>query len=214
MAIIESTVGTAMAVDAGFNAARVSVRPPETTSWLSLGMQTSAMTGVATGTTGLIFALRNLAANPIMIRRVGLGFITSTAFTAAQMVSFGLIVARNWSVSDTGGSIVTLTGNNAKHRSTMGNLTSVDARVSSTAALGNGSKTLDGSTLAQVAGWSGGLGTTIAPALSNLFGHDSEDYPLIIGQNEGINIQNLTAMGAGGAGIAIINLELAEMVAF
>lgn len=214
MAIIESTTGTVMSVDPAFGAARVSVRPPETTSWLSLGLQTGALAGVATGTTGLIFSLRNASANPIMVRRVGVGFITTTAFTAAQMIGFGLIVGRNWSVADSGGSALTLTGNNAKHRSSMGNLTSVDARLSTTAALTSGTKTLDGNTLGQAAGWSGGQGTTIAPALSNLFGHDSEDYPIIIGQNEGISIQNLTAMGAGGVGVAIVNLEFAEMVAF
>jgi hypothetical protein len=214
MAIIESTGGTAMAVDPGFGAARMTVRPPETTSWVSIGAQTGAMTAVSVGTTGLIFAFRNLATNPVMIRRIGLGFVTTTAFTTAQMMAFGLSFARSWTVSDSGGTAIGLTGNNGKHRSSMGILTSVDARIATTTALTNGTKVLDGNTLAQIGGWSGGQGTMIAPALGNLFGHDSEDYPLVLAQNEGFNIQNLITMGAGGAGVAFVNIELAEAVAF
>jgi hypothetical protein len=214
MAIIESAGGTAMAVDPGFGAARMSVRPPESTAWLSVGVQTGAMTGISIGTSGLVFAFRNASANPVMVRRIGIGFVTTTAFTTAQMMSFGLIVARGWTASDTGGLAIGLTGNNAKHRSSMAILTSVDARVCVTTALTNGTKTIDANTLAQVGGWSGGQGTTIAPALSNLFGHDPEDYPLVLAQNEGFNIQNLTTMGAAGAGVAFINLEIAEAVSF
>jgi hypothetical protein len=214
MAIIESTGGTALAVDAGFGAARVSVRPPESTAWLSVGVQTGALAAISVGTSGLIFALRNLSANPVIVRRAGIGFVTTTAFTTAQMISFGLIVSRGWTASDTAGTAIALTGNNGKHRSSMGILTSVDARVSATTALTNGTKTIDTNTLAQVGGWSAGQGTTIAPTLNNLFGHDPEDYPLVIAQNEGFNIQNLTTMGAGGAGVAFINVEIAEAVAF
>ena len=58
------------------------------------------------------------------------------------------------------------------------------------------------------------MGTTIAPGLSNLFGHDTGDYPIVLAQNEGLLIVNLTAMGAAGAGTAFIGMEFAEASAF
>lgn len=214
MAIIESVGGSAMAVDPGFSAARVSVRPPETTSWISVGATTGALANVSTGSTGLLFSIRNLGANPLMLRRIGMGFVTTTAFTAAQMVGFGLSVARNWTVSDTGGTAIILTGNNGKHRSSMANLTSVDCRLATTATLGNGTKTGDANTIAQVAGWAAGQGVAVVPGANNLFGHDPEDYPLILAQNEGFNILNMVPLGAGGLGTAIVNFEIAEAVVF
>lgn len=212
MAIIESTGGTAMAVDAGFAAARVSVRPPESLAWLSLGAQSSSLTGMVAN--ALLFSFRNLSANPVLIRRVGVGFITTTAFTTAQMLSYGLFVARGFTASDSGGTAIALTGSNAKHRTAMGTLSSVDCRITAGAALSAGTRTLDANTIAQQAGWSGGQGVTIAPALSNMVLHDAEDYPVVLAQNEGFVITNLTAMGATGAGVLFVQAEIAEASAF
>ena len=93
MAIIQSggAAGTALLVEANSGAARVSVRPMDVLGWNSVGVATGALTGLAAG--AAIFSFRNLAANPIIVRRVGVGFVTTTAFTAAQMVSFGLLGA-------------------------------------------------------------------------------------------------------------------------
>jgi len=214
MAIIESVNGSAMAVDPVFGAARVSVRPVETTSWISIGVSSGGLTGLPTGSGGIVFALRNLGTNPVMLRRIGIGIVTTTAFTTPQMLTFGLGVARNWTASDSGGTVIALTGNNGKHRSTMANLTSVDCRIAATAALSNGTKTLDANQIAQVAGWSAGQGVAIGGTPSNLFGHDPEDYPLILAQNEGINILNLVGFGTGGVATAIVNCEIAEAAAF
>lgn len=211
MAIIESGSPDAskMRVDAAFNAARVSVRPMDTLAWLSVGAATGAITGVAAN--GPIFSLRNLSANLIIVRRVGIGFLTTTAFTTAQAMSFGLQVARSFTVSDSAGTAIALTGSNAKHRTSMANATSLDVRIAAAAALTAGTRALDANLLSVQAAFSGAAGVTLAPALDNLFAHDTSDYPLVLAQNEGLLVVNLTAMGATGVGSAFVNLEFAEV---
>lgn len=199
-------------VDAAFKAARVSLRPPEVTGWFGLGAQSGLLTGAAANSA--VFSFRNLGANPVLLRRLGVGFIATTAFTTAQRVDFGLLVARAFTASDTGGTAIALTGNNAKVRTSLATLTSVDTRIASTGALTAGTKSLDTNHLGQIGGWVGAVGGGIAPAPNNLWSHDAGDHPLVLAQNEGFNVMNLTAMGAAGVGILYVNLELAETLSF
>ena len=213
MAILEGGASAALTdVDTTFKALRTSVRPMESLAWLSLAAKTGALTGVAAN--GPIFSFRNLAANPIIVRRVGVGFICTTAFTAAQIVDFGLIVARAFTTADSGGTTVAITGSTNKHRTSLATLTSAQAFVSTTGVLTAGTRTLDTNIMAVNGAWIGAIGAALAPSANNLFSHDPEDYPLVLAQNEGFIIQNLTAMGAAGVGTAYVNLELAEATAF
>ncbi len=214
MAIIQSgsAAGTALLVDPNFGAARVAMRPMDVLGWNSVGVATGLVTGLAAG--AAVFSLRNLSGNPVLVRRVGVGFVTTTAFTAAQMVSFGLIVARGFTASDSGGTAIAFAGNNTKHRTSLGTPTSLDCRIATTAALTAGTRTVDANLLGVQAGWSGAAGTTVVPALNNLLSHDTGDYPLVLAQNEGMLITNQTAMGAGGVGTAFVAIEFAEASAF
>lgn len=214
MAIIQSgsAAGTALLVDPNFGAARVTMRPMDTLGWNSVGVATGSLVGIAANAG--IFSFRNISSNAVVVRRVGIGFVTTTAFTTAQTVNFALLVARNFAASDSGGTAIAFTGNNGKHRTSLGTPTSLDCRIATTAALGGGTRTLDANAVAIQAGWSGAAGTTIAPTLNNLLSHATGDYPIVLAQNEGLVIANLTAMGAGGAGIATIAMEFAEASAF
>lgn len=202
----------AMEVDPTMKAGRMSIRPVESLSWVSVGERSGALTNVAA--LGAVFSFRNLGVNPIMVRRVGCGFITTTAFTAAQEVAFGLRVARAFTASDTSGTAIGITGSNGKHRSNLGILSSVDCRIAAAAALAAGTKTLDANSLAVIGGYSGAVGQGITPLANNLFNHDPEDYPLILAQNEGFNILNLVAMGSTGVGTFYANMEVAEVTSF
>lgn len=210
----QGTTGNVMEVDTSFKSARVSIRPPESLAWLSVGAQSGAVTGIAAN--GPVFSFRNISANPILVRRVGIGFVTTTGFTAAQAVDFGLMFARAFTASDTGGTAIALTGSNTKHRTSMGALTSVDCRIATTGALTAGTRTLDTNTLAQQGGYAlaATAGTTIPVGQENLFQHTADDYPLVLAQNEGFIIQNLTAMGAAGIGRLYVNMELAEATTY
>jgi hypothetical protein len=208
-----NAAGNAFAdVDATFKALRVSIRPAETLGWNSIGAQTGLITGLAANSA--IFSFRNISANPILIRRVGVGFISTVAFTAAQRVDYGLMFQRAFTASDTGGTAIALTGNNTKVRTSLATLTSVDCRIAAAAALGAGTKVADANHLSQIGGWVGAAGQGITASLNNLFSHDTGDYPIVLAQNEGINILNLTLMGAAGVGIAHVNIELAEVLSY
>ena len=110
MAIIQSggAAGTALLIDPTFAAARVAMRPVDTLGWNSVGAATGNVSALVINNT--VFSLRNFASNPIIVRRVGVGFITTTAFTAPQQISFGLLVARSFTASDSGGTAIAFTG--------------------------------------------------------------------------------------------------------
>ena len=206
--------GAILEVDATFKAGRSSVRPMECLNWYSIGAQSGLLTGVAAA--GALFSFRNLAATPVAVRRVGVGFIATTGFTAAQKLDWGLIVARSFSASDTLGTAIALTGNNGKMRSALATITAVDCRIATTTALTAGTKALDTNHLSQIAAYAAaaGVGVLLAPSASNLLQHDTGDYPLVLAQNEGFNIQNITAMGAGGVGVLYVTVELAEVPSY
>jgi hypothetical protein len=214
MAIIESTVGTATDVDAAFKALRVSLRPSEVLGWFSLGVPTGNLTGVAVN--GAIFSLRNIGTNPLIIRRVGLNLVTTTGFTAAQELRFALNIQRAFTASDSGGTQVAFTGSSNKHRTSLGTLTSVDCRIATTSALTAGTKTSDVNdlTIVQAYAAAAAVGVTVPSSMNNLLSHDAGDYPIILVQNEGINIFNRIVWGAAGVGVAAVNIELAEATSY
>jgi hypothetical protein len=203
-----------LAVDSTFSAARATLRPMQCLNWQSVSERTGNLTTIAAS--GAIFSFRNIGVNPIAVRRVGVGFITTTGFTTAQELAFGLKIARSFTTSDASGTTIALTGNNCKRRTSLSTITSVDCRISAAAALTSGTKTLDTNNIGVVGGYAPAAttGVVIAPSLNNLLSSDSGDYPLVVAQNEGFNIQNLILMGAGGVGVAYCSFEFAEVVSY
>ena len=205
---------TVAQVEAGYAAQRATIRPSAHLGWFSMGLKTGATTAVAAN--AAIFSFRNLAANPLMIRRVGIGALVTTAFTAAQQIDYALWFARAWTSADVGGPVVAVTGNNAKHRTSLATVTSAELRIATTAGLTAGVRTLDTSPLSIVGGFSAaaGLGAAIPTTTNSLFSHDTGDHPLILGQNEGIVVAPFTTMGAGGAVFVYVNIEFAEVTSY
>ena len=210
--ISDGTIAGDAKVDAAFQALRVTLRPTQVLGWYSIGAQTGSLTLVVAA--GAIFSFRNLGTNLMLVRRIDIGFIATAAFTVAQRVDYGLVIARTFTASDTGGTAIAVTGNNGKHRTSFPTPISMDCRIATTAALTAGTKVLDGNHQAQIGAWVAAAGTVMPVGAGNLLSHDAGDYPLVLAQNEGFNIQNLTAMGAGGVGIAYVNVEFAELTTF
>lgn len=197
-------------VDTTFRARRISIRPPEVINWNSISGVSGLLTGVAAA--GPVFSFRNTGTNLIMVRRLSAGFITTTAFTAAQGLYYNMLKANAFTASDTGGTALYTAGAN-KHRNSFTNITSApDIRIATTAALTAGTRTLEAIPLAAACGTSNAVGASLA--MSPLFSHDPGDYPLILAQNEGFIITNGIAMGAAGVINLLINLEFAEATAF
>jgi hypothetical protein len=206
-------VGFIVDGDAPFKSIRVSPMPTSPFGGWRLGLRTGVLPfALAAGAE--VFQLRNTASTPIVIRRLGVGFVTTTAFSAAGEISFGATIARSWSAAGTGGTAVSLASNNAKKRTTFNSPSGMEIRYATTAALGAGTKTLDTDDVSVVAGWSGGQGTTLPAAIDNLWDTTSEDYPIVLAQNEGIVVRNKVLFPpTSGGGVATINVGFDEYAA-
>lgn len=221
MALIQSGVSgsTLMTVDPTYAAARTTVRPIEQLGTYIVGARSGAYTGAGANTP--VFSMRFVAggagaAQIAIIQRVTINWVLTTAFTTAQEIAFGLIVARSFTVSDSGGTQIVVSGNNQKNRTsaqTSQLATSGDIRISSTAALTAGTRTLDSQSMAVANGWAGStLLTTGSIPLQQvvLYENFPGDTPIILQSNEGIVINNLVALGATGVMTLAINVEWTE----
>jgi len=127
------------------------------------------------------------------IHRVRISAVVSTTFFAAGVpVQIALFKSTAWTVAGTGGTAVTMAALNKK-RTTMDSslIAAGDIRVATTAALGAGTKTLEGNALATIAAAApitASLNGTIIPPSTYLFNADEGEYPLILGANEGISV--------------------------
>src|SRR2546426_5331717 len=77
------------------------------------------------------------------IYRIELSAGGNVAATTAVLAAFEAVIARSFTVAGTGGVAATITGSNAKLRTSMGTTLLGESRIASTAALGAGTKTLD-----------------------------------------------------------------------
>jgi len=129
--------------------------------------------------------------------------VTTTMFAAGVPVEIEARIARGWTVQGTGGTGITFGANDAKKRSQFATsaFAAGDIRQSTTAALGAGTKTLDGTPFAyQVSGGpiTASLNGTIIPTGTVLWARDTADeYPLTFEQNEGFVVRSVAVPGTG-----------------
>lgn len=181
--------GTALEVEAS-GAGRGVLRPE---SYGSLGaynkLITSGTMAAGLGAAAEVFGFRwTDATEPCLIRRVRLTAGDLVGFTAG-IATFGLFMARDFTASMTGGNAGTLTGNNGKLRTNMGTMQPADIRISSTVALGAGTKTLDTDA---IGGGTFSVITTAGAAmgpLPDLFYAPPGAQPIVLTQDEGIVIR-------------------------
>jgi hypothetical protein len=135
---------------------------------------------------------------------------SSTAF-AAGFASFKAFFARSFTASDTGGAILTITGNNGKLRTSMGTTLLTEIRASTTATLTAGTRTLDAQPLAQHAF---SIGTVVSviyiPPATPLFNEDVVGtMPIVLAQNEGVVVQaTVPATGTWQIGLTSMHAEV------
>lgn len=196
-------------------AVRVSTRPMDTLAWNTIAGKSGVIATPAAGAT--LFSFRNSGVNNVLVRRLGIGAVVAAAITTSQVVDFQALVARAFTVADSGGTLINLTANAGKHRTSLASLTfggtAGAALIPTTAALTIGTRTLDTSPIGQVAGTSGTvLGTTIiAPSKSNLVQHDITDYPILLAPSEGLVIANITALASGSLYV-YVDMEVTEVL--
>lgn len=194
-------------VDTGHAAQRVSLRPIKVTAWTSIAAPTGLVTTLAAGAS--VFSLRYTGNAVCLVRRIQIQWITTTTFTAAQRLEFGLYVARGFSTADAGGLPLNVTS--GKHRTSFAAPT-LEARIAMTTALTAGTRTLDPHPIGIAALFSNAVGVTLAQTA--LLSQDSGDHPVALQNNEGLSLNNMLLMGAGGVGVVYVNCELAETASF
>lgn len=158
-----------------------------------------------------------------IVYRVRTRFLPLTLFTAATLTdhtSFDAFMVRSFAAGG-GGTTLTLTGNNAKLRTSMGtSLATVN--VSTTAAL-TAATTLDSQPFAQSIRKGNRINPaaateeTIMPTTDGLEfspNVDAGEHPLVLAQNEGFVVRNRTVWPAAGTGILLVECSWAEVAAY
>jgi hypothetical protein len=215
MALIQSGAdSTLLTVDPTFKAARVVIKPDELTGAYQISTASGALTTVAaqTATAGHVFAFRYGGAALCAIKRVSVSFICTTAFGAAQQMGFAIFAARGYSASHSGGTSLTLTGNNAKYRTSLATTAVTNIQIGTTGALTAGTHTLDAHPLGATYFWVPAAGTSLVQ--TDLLSYDANDYPFVLATNEGFVITNQILMGATGVGTLVVNVEWFETTAY
>lgn len=211
-----------------FRALRASLRPTDTGA---LGAyRVSVTTGTlpaALAANAVVFSARwGDATRFAVITTLRARFMPLTPFTAATLTdhtSFDAVIGRSFSASHTGGTGLTLTGNSAKMRASMGSSLFTDVRIATTAALGGGTVTLDPHPFCQSlrkgnrVNPAAATEETIMPATDGLevgFSVSDGESPIILATNEGIVIRNRTVWPAAGTGILKVEMAWSEVTAY
>jgi hypothetical protein len=216
---IQGNGGAVAEVDGtGYRALRITQRPIEALGHYELELTTGGYGGLAVGAP--LFTMRWTDPTRLcVIYQSRVSVQTTAPFAVSQITSRELVVARGWTVSDTGGGAVVLTGNALKKRSSMGPtlFAAGDIRFHS-GAITPGTRTVEANVVGQALGWSEGgfeakLGMDISRAdlLTDPGGHD---HPIILVQNEGVIMQVGTLMGTGGVQKTTIKMVWAEVATY
>lgn len=207
--------GTVAEVEANTRAMRVVVRPADVGALGSYEVSEASGTMAAgLASASPIFSFRYGAANLAVIRSVYMSAGNAGTAFAAGVGVFRMFVARSFTVNDTGGTALTLTGNNGKMRTSMATTGLSDARIASTGTLTAGTRTLDTTPVGTIVV---PLSTTasismIAPGTKIFDAGASQEYPLVLAQNEGFVIQATVA--ATGTWSFAVNVEWDEVTSY
>jgi len=192
---------------------------PKGGGYYGISLKSGLITGVAAGSDLLQLRFHSVQGNNILkrfeLKFLKIDFICTTGFTGAQAVDFGVFVARAFSANGTGGNASQVPSAMQKHKTQYPNSEMVangDLRIANTAALGVGTKTLDTYPFASVAGW--GAAATAGKVLSAPFQEEFGEHhvPIVLQDNEGLVIQNITAFGAAGVGNLYVDIEWMEVI--
>jgi hypothetical protein len=189
--------------------------------WYRAGA-TSGTMAAALAANSEIFQFRYVtaASRVALIQKVSISAGANVAATAAAITSFRLTAARSWTVAGSGGTRLTLTGDNANLRTSMAVSEVSDAGISTTAALTTGTKTLDTTDLGAI---SIGIGTgaiTVAASLNLLpvtalfEANQQGGHPLVLANQEGFVIRTGIIFPATMTWAFSVNVLWAEVPAY
>jgi hypothetical protein len=215
---VQGNAGTVAEVDGTtFRAVRVTARPMDHGALGQYRLSTIVPLVVTQAANGTLFSFRWGDATRLCVPQfIRLEVQQSAAATATIAPAFEVILARSFSVSDSAGTALTLTGNAFKKRTSMGTTLVTDIRKSAVAAgLTAGTRTLDAEAMIQL-----GTVQTITTVNQTTYvkswdATNSGDHPFVFAQNEGFIVRGPTVVfGAAGTANLIVDVAWAEVTAY
>lgn len=199
--LIGNTSGAGVDAD-GDQRLLVSTRPPSYGT--SGSFRVSVPTGLVAATLASaspLFSFRwTDATHTAILEYIDVSVSISAAITTAVPLSLEAIVARSFTVSDSAGTAVTLTGSNQKDRTSVATSLVGDMRAAATATLTAGTRTLDGTGFGGVHFGTGTAVGTTALGKTRIYGYDgAAAHPIIMVQNEGFVIRTQDTGPATGS---------------
>ena len=176
--------------------AKFAATDPGVLGIFSIGV-TSGSIAATLAASSPLFSLRWGAASGFFVPdRIDVGVSVDAAITTSVPPGLELIMARSFTASDSGGTAITLTGNNNKFQTTHDTSLVTDARIATTGALTAGTRTLDAQPFKVVPFTTGtAIGTPLE--LTTIYLR-SQLYPIVLNQDEGFIIRNGTVGPATG----------------
>jgi hypothetical protein len=212
---IQGNGGTVQEVEAAHAPARVVIYPqdPFTLGYYSMCINngtTIMAAGLAANSP--IWSFRWGNSNLALIRSVTMSMSEGTVAFATGRCNFDLFFARSFTASDTGGTAATLTGNNGKKRTSFGTTLLTDLRYSTTATLSAGTRTLDTMAIGNVQVSNKVIESNSGTNLVLWQRDSSDEYPLVLAQNEGLVIQ--ATVPATGTWFFSVKVEWMEIASY
>lgn len=167
-----------------------------------------------TATAGHMAAFRWSSTSKLcLIHNINVKWVTTTGFTSAQVVGFSAFMARGYTASHSGGTQLTLTGDNGKLRDDYGTTLLGDFSIGTTGALTQGTHTLD----AQPFMWAGAQeladgATVVKKSFSADF--DGRLCPIVLEQDEGFIVTNNVLGGTAGVWNLAVTVDWSEVDSF
>jgi len=211
-----------LAVDNLYKAARVSVRPMDHGALGQYRESILIPLVVTQAANGTLFSFRWASATSLaVIQYIKLSVLQTAIATATIFPRYEVFAAlgASFTASDSAGTAIAITGNNAKKRQNMGTTLVTDIRASAVAAgLTVGTRTLNANSMLTLQTVS--TITTVPPGNGSLFqttfdATDGNDHPLVLAQNEGFIVRGpTTVFGAAGTADLLVEVAWAEMTTF
>ena len=201
-----------------FRAVRITPKPLEYGAFGHYRVAATIPLVVTQAANGTVFSFRWGDASRIaVITKLRLSCMQTAAATATIAPNFNAFIVRSFTVSDSAGTAVTLTGNNMKKRTSMGTSLVTDIRYSAVAAgLTAGTRTLDTQPIMVLPAQQ--TITTINPTLYTQeldVGVGDGNHPVTLAQNEGIIIQGPSIVfGAAGTANLVVDMSWAEAASY
>ena len=135
---------------------------------------------------------------------ISVGVSVNSVITTSVSMPLELIAARGFTGSDSGGTAITLTGNNNKYRTSFQTSLVTDARIATTVLLTAGTRTLDSQAVATLPCVTGtAIGNPLA--MTTIYARSSL-FPIVLNQDEGFIIRNQSA--GPGTGTFTLHVQM------